>query len=363
MCNACIPMLNEAKLVDDFSDQLLNILNQGAVSLMVSIGHRTGLFDGMDELGWSSDQEVAEHTGLEHRYVREWLAAMVSAGIIQYQPEDKLYKLPKSHAALLCRKSSPDNIAVFTQYVGMMGKVEDQIVQCFRNGGGVAYEHYPNFHGIMAEDSGQTVLSALDEHILPLVPGIEVKLIKGIIVLDSGCGQCRALLHLAEKYPMSTFWGYDLSESALDEAHQIAQSKDLKNIFFKARDLTHFNAEAEQKAFDLVTAFDAIHDQAAPQNVLDGIYATLKPGGQFLMQDIRASSHLENNLDHPIAPLLYTLSTMHCMTVSLAQGGVGLGTMWGEEKALEMLALAGFENVSVNQLDHDFQNNFYVMKK
>ena len=215
----------------------------------------------------------------------------------------------------------------------------------------------------MAEDSGQTVLSALDEHILPLVSGIEDKLIQGITVLDIGCGQCRALLHLAEKYPASTFWGYDLAESALDEARQIAQAKDLKNIFFKARDLTHFNTEAEQEAFDLVTAFDAIHDQASPQNVLDGIYATLKPGGQFLMQDIRASSDLENNLDHPIAPLLYTLSTMHCMTVSLAQGGAGLGTMWGEEKALEMLSLAGFDNVSVNQLDHDFQNNFYVMKK
>lgn len=363
MCNVCIPMLNEAKIVDDFADQLLNVLNQGALSLMVSIGHRTGLFDGMDELGWSSVQDVAEHTGLEQRYVREWLAAMVSAGIIQYQPKDKLYKLPKSHAALLCRKSSPDNIAVFAQYIGMMGKVEDQIVHCFRNGGGVGYEHYPNFHGIMAEDSGQTVLSSLDEHILPLVPGIEEKLIQGIAVLDLGCGKGRALLHLAEKYPESSFWGYDLSESALDDAREIARSKGLKNIFFRVRDLTRFNAEAEQEAFDLVTAFDAIHDQAAPQNVLDGIYATLKPGGQFLMQDIRASSHLENNLDHPIAPLLYTLSTMHCMTVSLAQGGAGLGTMWGEEKAIEMLTLAGFSNVTVNRLDHDFQNNFYVMGK
>ena len=363
MCNACIPMLNEAKIVDDFADQLLDVLNQGALSLMVSIGHRAGLFDGMDELGWSSDQQIAEHIGLEQRYVREWLAAMVSAGIIQYLPEERLYNLPESHAALLCRKSSPNNIAVFAQYIGMLGKVEDQIVHCFRNGGGVGYEHYPNFHSVMAEDSGQTVLSALDEHILPLVPGIEENLTQGIAVLDIGCGQGRALLHLAEKYPESTFWGYDLSASALDEARQIARTKGLTNAFFNEQDLTHFNVEAAREAFDLVTAFDAIHDQAAPQNVLDGIYATLKPGGQFLMQDIRASSHLENNLDHPIAPLLYTLSTMHCMTVSLAQGGAGLGTMWGEEKAIEMLTLAGFDNVSVNQLDHDFQNNFYVMRK
>ena len=363
MCNTCISLLNEAKVVDEFADQLLHVLNQGATSLMVSIGHRTGLFDGMDELDWSNDRQVAEHTGLELRYVREWLAAMVSAGIVQYQPKGKMYRLPESHAALLCRKSSPDNIAVFAQYIGMLGKVEDQIVQCFQNGGGVGYEQYPNFHSIMAEDSGQTVLSALDEHILPLVPGIEEKLRQGITVLDVGCGRGQALLHLADKYPASTFWGYDLSASALDEARQIAQSKGLENVRFKAQDLTRFNAEAEPEAFDLVTAFDAIHDQAEPQNVLDGIYATLKTDGYFLMQDIRASSHLENNLDHPIAPLLYTISTMHCMTVSLAQGGAGLGTMWGEEKATEMLTLAGFGQVSVNRLDHDFQNNFYVMRK
>jgi hypothetical protein len=81
------------------------------------------------------------------------------------------------------------------------------------------------------------------------------------------------------------------------------------------------------------------------------------------MQDIRASSHLENNLGHPIGPLLYTLSTMHCMTVSLAQGGEGLGTMWGEELAVEMLRETGFDQVRVRQLPHDFQNNFYVMRK
>ena len=113
----------------------------------------------------------------------------------------------------------------------------------------------------------------------------------------------------------------------------------------------------------LVLAFDTIHDQAAPQNVLKGIYRTLKPSGQFLMQDVRASSHLENNLDHPIAPLLYTMSTMHCMTVSLAQGGAGLGTMWGEETALYMLQQAGFDEIAVNRLEHDFQNNFYLMRK
>ena len=363
MCNACIPMLNDEKPVDAFADQIMNMLNQGALSLMLSIGHRTGLFDGMGELPPSTAEQIATHTGLHARYVREWLGAMVAGEIVRYDPSTDRYHLPDNHAALLTRNATPDNMAVFAQYIGVLGQVEDQIVDCFRAGGGVPYEHYPRFHEVMAEDSGQTVLAALDEHILPLIEGIEAQLDAGIQVLDVGCGKGLALLHLAERFPHSQFVGYDLSDDALALARQAADDQQLNNVRFEPRDLTHFNTDAAPDVFDLVTAFDAVHDQAAPQNVLDGIYRTLKAGGVFLMQDIRASSQLENNLEHPIAPLLYTLSTMHCMTVSLAQGGAGLGTMWGEELAVAMLRKAGFDQVTVNQLDHDFQNNFYVMEK
>lgn len=363
MCNACIPMLNDAKPMDEFADQLMNMLNQGALSLMVSIGHRTGLFDCMAEVKKASLDKISHHSGLEKRYIKEWLGAMVAGGIVRYNPDEAIYELPESHAALLTRKASPDNFAVFAQYISVLGQVEDQIVNCFRVGGGVPYEHYPRFHQVMSEDSSQTVIAGLEEYILPLVKHLEANLARGISVLDIGCGRGRALLYLAERYPNSQFTGYDLSAEALETARQQAEKKGLENIQFVSRDLTDFDQYAETNRFDLVTAFDAIHDQAAPQNVLDGIYQTLKPGGTFLMQDIRASSNLENNLEHPIAPFLYTISTMHCMTVSLAQNGAGLGTMWGEELAVEMLKKAGFSNVKVNQLEHDFQNNFYVMKK
>jgi SAM-dependent methyltransferase len=308
-------------------------------------------------------ERIAAHAGLDARYVTEWLAAMVSGGVLRYDPAEGHYHLPESHAALLCRNAEPDNIAVFAQYIGILGQVEDRVVDCFRVGGGVAYEHYPRFHEVMAEDSSQTVLAALDTHILPLLPGMQERLEKGIRVLDIGCGKGRALLHLAERFPASAFVGYDLSVDALEQARREAATRGLANVRFEQRDLTHFDREAEPESFDLITAFDAIHDQAAPQNVLHGIQRSLTAGGSFLMQDIRASSRLENNLGHPIAPLLYTLSTMHCMTVSLAQGGAGLGTMWGEELAVEMLRGAGFEAVEVRQLEHDFQNNFYVMHK
>ena len=363
MCNACLPTPDVAKNSEAFADDLLDMLNQGALALMVSIGHRTGLFDAMAELPPSKVEQIADHTGLHERYVREWLAAMVAGGIVDYLADSGDYHLPAYRAALLTRAASPDNIAVFAQYIGVLGQVEDRVVDCFREGGGVAYEHFPRFHEVMAEDSGQTVIAGLDDHVLPLAPGLQQRLQQGIEVLDVGCGKGQALLHLAARYPNSRLTGYDLSAEALDQAREQAAANSLSNVSFECHDLTGFGEHAAEARFDLITAFDAIHDQADPQGVLDGIHRALRSGGTFLMQDIRASSQLENNLDHPIAPLLYTLSTMHCMTVSLAQGGAGLGTMWGEELALSMLNKAGFEQVTVNQLEHDFQNNFYVVQK
>ena len=168
---------------------------------------------------------------------------------------------------------------------------------------------------------------------------------------------------LAELYPNSMFFGVDLSSEAIETARGQALKKDLKNIDFAVRDLTNFDETAELESYDLITAFDAIHDQARPLNVLKGIHRALKADGTFLMQDIRGSSHVYNNIGHPLGAFLYTISTMHCMTVSLAQGGEGLGAMWGEEKARQYLQEAGFRAIKTNRLPHDIQNNWYVIGK
>ena len=116
-------------------------------------------------------------------------------------------------------------------------------------------------------------------------------------------------------------------------------------------------------AFDLITTFDAIHDQARPDLVLANIARALRPDGVYLMQDIHASSSHHGDRDHPVGPLLYTISTMHCMTVSLASGGMGLGTMWGRETARRMLLAAGFRTMRIERLAHDFQNDYYIVQK
>jgi 2-polyprenyl-3-methyl-5-hydroxy-6-metoxy-1,4-benzoquinol methylase len=271
--------------------------------------------------------------------------------------------LPAEHAAFLTRAAAADNMAVFAQYIALLGAVEDDIVACFKAGGGVPYERYPRFHAVMAEDSGQSVLSSLESHVLPLVPGLTDRLADGIRVLDVGCGSGRIMNRLAELYPNSSFTGVDLSPEAIGVARDEASRVGLKNVDFLVVDASNFDEAAEAEAFDFVTTFDAVHDQAKPLNVLRGIHRTLKPDGVYLMQDIRGSSHVHNNIGHPLGTFLYTVSCMHCMTVSLAQGGEGLGAMWGEEKTREYLQRAGFRSVELRQLSHDIQNNWYVVTK
>jgi SAM-dependent methyltransferase len=297
--------------------------------------------------------QIAEAAGLHERYVREWLGAMAVGRIVEYDAVLDTYHLPAEHAAALTRAAAPNNLAAFTQYIPQLGAVEDGVLHAFRNGGGVPYADFKRFHEIMAEDSGQSVLPALFDHILPLIPGVEAALAAGIDVLDLGCGVGKALMLLAERYPNSRFTGYDFSDEAIRRAGDEAARKGLANLHFAVVDAAQFN---EARRYDLICTFDAIHDQARPD-------VALRNGGVYLMQDIAGSSQVHKNFDHPIGPFLYTISTMHCMTVSLAYGGMGLGAMWGKEKALEMLAAAGFRQVQVHDLAHDIQNCYYVVRK
>jgi len=356
-------LLFDATRAGAFADRLLKVLNDGALCLMISVGHRTGLFNVMRTLSPSTCAEIADRAALNERYVREWLGAMVAGRVIECDPATDRFSLPPEHAAYLTRSAGADNIGVFTQYISLLGGVEDEIVECFKKGGGVPYAKFPRFHEVMAEDSAQSVLSSLESHIVTLVPGLAERFTAGIQMLDVGCGRGRIMNRLAELYPKSRFTGMDLSSEAILSAWQEASAIKLRNVEFIVADLSGFDQTAEIEAYDLVTTFDAVHDQARPLNVLKGIHRTLRRDGIYLMQDIKGSSQIHKNLDHPLGPLLYTVSCMHCMTVSLAQGGEGLGAMWGEEKTREYLAKAGFSSVEKHELDHDIQNNWYVVRK
>jgi SAM-dependent methyltransferase len=343
-----------------FAERLLGDLNSAAVLLMTSIGHQVGLFDAMAGKPPATSEKIAAEAGLNERYVREWLGAMVTGRVVDHDPDEGTYSLPAEHAAWLTRAAGMDNMGLQAQYIPLIAEVEQQVVAAFRRGGGVPYSAYTRFHRLMAEDSGAVQDAALVDTILPLVPGIPERLKAGIDVADIGCGSGHAVNLMAQAFPASRFVGYDFSEEGIGTGRAEAEELGLENARFDVQDAATLD---DLDRFDFITAFDSIHDQAKPAEVLRRIAQALRPDGEFLMVDIRASSRLHENMDHPLGPFLYTISTMHCMTVSLALDGVGLGTVWGEQKARQMLADAGFTEVDVEAVEGDLFNSYFVARK
>lgn len=352
---ACSP--SDATAADAFAQRVVHMLDAGAASVMMALGHRLRLFDTLAAMPGTTSAQLAQACGLSERYVREWLAAMTTAGIVHHDPDAIAFSLPAEHAACLTRDAPLGNFAMYGQHVAMMGSMLERIEGCFREGGGTRYDEYPFFHEIMAEDSEQTVVAALFSHVLPLVPGIVERLETGIDVLDAGCGRGAALRGLAERFPASRFVGYDLCADAISFAGDMAAAAGLANARFEARDLTGY---AERSRFDLVMSFDAVHDQRDPQGLLHALRGALRDGGVYLMQDIGGSATLANNAHFPLATLLYGISCTHCTPISIGQGGDGLGTMWGWETAQHMLGIAGFARVQRYVLPHDPMNVWFV---
>ncbi|MGQ4728033.1 class I SAM-dependent methyltransferase [Streptomyces sp. Ju416(a)] len=345
---------------EEFAGRMLQVLNDSCLGYLCSIGHRTRLFDVMAQLPPSTSEEIAGAAGLNERYVREWLGGVTVGGIVAYDPADGTYRLPPEHAASLCRDAGPDNLASFLQDLALIGLVEDEVVAAFRDGGGVPYSSYPKFQELQAEETARVYDAALVDAIIPLVPGLPERLDSGdgLDVLDVGTGQGHAVNLLARAFPASRFTGVDVSEGGIAAAREAAARLGLRNAHFELAD-----AAAVTGPYDLITAFDVIHDLARPAQTLAAVAGALRDDGVFLMGDIAASSRLEENLDLPLGPTLYAFSVFYCMTTSLSEGGAGLGTVWGRQTALRMLREAGFGEVAVREVEGDILNVYYVARK
>ena len=271
-------------MAEEFAERMLRTMNEASVALMVSVGHRTGLFDVMAGMPAATSAEIAARAALDERYVREWLAAMTSGRIVEHDGATGRYALPTEHAAWLTRSAGMQNLAIGMQYIGLMAQVEDQIVECFRHGGGVPYSAFSRFQEVMAEDSGAVQDATLIDVRLPLVPGLVDRLKDGIDVADVGCGSGHAVNLMAAAFPRSRFTGFDFSAEGIAAARTEAEQQGLENARFEERDAARLGETAR---FDFVTTFDAVHDQARPDLVLAGIAAALRPGGSSMRGHVR----------------------------------------------------------------------------
>lgn len=352
------PALDE-RLAEEFGGRVVEALDKAALVLLLSIGHRTGLLDTLGALeAPATSEEIARAAALDERYVREWLGGMVVSEVVTYDPDAQTYVLPREHAASLTAAAGPDNLAFFTQYWSLMGAIVPEIVRVFREGGGVPYEQYDTFQTLQRDETARVYDAALVDIILPLAADVVERLHEGIDVLDVGTGAGHAVNVMARAFPASRFRGVDISEEGIRLARAQAEQWGLTNVTFEVGDA----AEVAGR-YRLITAFDTIHDQARPTQVLAAIAGALGSDGVFLMGDIDFSSRLEENIGNPFAATVFAFSVFHCMTVSLAYGGEGLGTAWGRQLALQKLAEAGFTDVTARSLEDDPLNVYYVARK
>ncbi len=317
---------------------------------MVYVGTQAGLFRAMQGKGAMRLDAVVRDSGLQPRYVEEWLKGMASAGYLDYDPTAQTFTLPEEHAYFLASEGSDHFVGGLFAMVPPLLRIAPQVARAFGEGGGVAFGEF-----------GPDCVDALDlvnrgqyeqrfaDYWLRTLPEARQRLEAGGRALDVGCGSGRVCIALAKAFPAAEIVGIDPDEESIRRARAAAPEK----IRFEAKTTSNL---ARGAGFDLVTLCDALHDLAAPLAVLGEIRALLKPGGTLFIVEPRAADRLEDNRN-PVATTFYGFSLFHCMTQSLARGGPGLGTCLGPAATEKLLREAGFtrfEKLDIKSLTNLF---------
>jgi 2-polyprenyl-3-methyl-5-hydroxy-6-metoxy-1,4-benzoquinol methylase len=346
------PVAFDQTRADAFVGRVLGDTVGLATTAMASLGDRLGLFKDLYAHGASTSSEIAERTGTQERYVREWLRAMANADYLEYEPATGRYVLPPEHAPVLAQEAGPVFFGgVHEEFVGLLAPFE-QLLERVRSGGGLRLEDYPDsmYAGIDRFTAGWFE-NLLIQQWLPLVPHVEEKLRAGARLADVGCGRGRALIKLAQAFPESRFVGYDVYEPNVEAATAAVRAAGLDDrIVIRQADASRGLAGR----FDVITTFDVVHDAVDPRGMLRSIREALETDGSYLCLEINCSEKPEDNRG-PIGALLQGCSVLLCLTLSLADHGEGLGTLGLPEVALRKLGLAaGFGAVRRVPLDNPF---------
>lgn len=340
-----------------FLERLKGAFQGSMLVMMIDLGHRGGLFSAL-AIGPVTVEGLAERTGQSSRQLREWLGAMAVGGIVDLDVETDTFTLPAEHAMWLTGASYTNLAPTAGLLTGLAPRIDD-VLEAFKTGGGVSYDRYrPHFTHAMDALGRAKYDALLVRAYLPKAPGLVELLSDGVRAADVGCGTGHCANLLGAAFPASTFVGFDIADDAIALGRAEAASLGLTNTTFEALDVRR--GLPTSPPFDVLFAFDAIHDQHDPAGVLSRMRAALRPGGTLFMLDIKASSNLADNLADPSMIVLYGTSVLHCMQVGLHNGGAGLGTVWGTQLATQMLTEAGFASITIHDLPGDPTNCLYV---
>lgn len=325
---------------------------------LLSLADRSGILAAMVGAGALNIAAVAESAGADERYTREILSGLAVAGVVEYDPADETFTLPEEHAAVVADDTSPYSLAgYFDMLPAMVGQLPG-LVEAARHGGGVPFSDFGEraVSGIdRANSPGMRIL--LTRRWLAALPDVVEKLEKGGRVADIGCGSGTAAVAMATAYPNSEVVGIDTDQDSIERASERQQESGLTNLRFTRGDAATVSTEP---GFDLVTAFDVVHDLADPLGTLRALRPALRPDGVLLMMEPNIAPDLEDNLGNDRAALVYGLSTLFCMPQSLADGGAGLGAAWGPRRAEQLCREAGYTGFEVLPIDNPFSSFYRV---
>ena len=325
--------------VKEFAGLMTNDLGAAMQGALSYIGDRLGLFKSLADAGAVTCAEFATRTGFNERYLREWLGAMTAAKYINYDATTTRYAMPPEHAMILANEDSPFYMGGFMQMIVPEVGLAPKLLESFRTGKGIPQSEYPPevFEGI-ERGSAPMYKHSLVRKWMPAMPQVVAVLNSGGSALDVGCGSGRAIIALAQAYPNAKLSGYDGHPGSVERARANAKAAGVADrVTFDVVDCTKLPTDK----FDFIATFDVIHDSVDPVGLLKSIRGALKANGTYLMVEVNVSNDVANNIN-PMGRMMYSASTLYCMTVSLAHGGAGIGAMMGEPKARELVQEAGF---------------------
>ncbi|HEY2766684.1 MAG TPA: methyltransferase domain-containing protein [Solirubrobacteraceae bacterium] len=306
---------------------------------LLFIGDRLGIFAALAQSGPVTAAELSRRTDLDERYLREWLGAMATAEYLEHDKEGDTYFLAPEHALPLADEEFPFFTGGLLQMIVPTVTVAPRVAEAFKTGGGVTQDLYlPDMYESIERLTAPWYRHSLVQTWIPAMPGVAKKLQAGGSACDVGCGSGRAPVTIAKAFATAEVHGYDVHAGSIERARANAQAEGVADrVTFTVGD----GAELPQGRFDLISTFDVVHDSVDPVGLMRAIRHALREDGTYLMLEMNASGDVEENRN-PLGRMLYNVSTLYCMTTSLAHGGAGIGACMGEEKARELAYAAGF---------------------
>ena len=332
---------NEAKL-QAFLARALYDLAAAQSAALVALGDRLGLYKAMAGAGPLTAAQLAERTGTSEVYLREWLANQACGGYVEYDGASGTFTLPEEQAMALAREDGPASVAAVFQGAAGLASARDALAGAFRSGSGVPREAYS---AELAAATGRVARARYTEALLrrwlDAMPGMTARLEAGASVADVGCGEGAVVLALARAFPRSRFAGYDAHAPSVEAARGRARESGLGGT---ARFEVGAAADLPGGGYDLVLCFESLHEMADPGRVARRVRAALAGDGAWLIVEPFASGRLEDDLG-PWGRLVSSMAVLHCLPVSLADGGGALGPRAGSAAIADVVRAAGFGTV------------------